>query len=196
MNKFIAFVLFMVTFTCATEVEYITVPGKVNPNVAATQTASDSVAAPETVSDSALSPESAPVQAAEPAPVQAAEPAPVQAAEPEQKVDLSKPVAEQQNNEIATNIEKPKKKANWLWVPIIAGASWTLLSVMEVAYFDDRAKQIYDDTNGEYMNESYYNEQHHQIKQKQKWRSIWGINAAAGAGVALLGLIPYLVINF
>lgn len=188
MNKFIAFVLFMVTFTCATEVEYITVPGKVNPNVAATQTASDSVAVPETVSDSALSPE--------PAPVQAAEPAPVQAAEPEQKVDLSKPIAEQQNNEIATNIEKPKKKANWLWVPIIAGASWTLLSVMEVAYFDDRAKQIYDDTNGEYMNESYYNEQHHQIKQKQKWRSIWGINAAAGAGVALLGLIPYLVINF
>lgn len=133
-----------------------------------------------------------------PAPAAAAAPAAVAAPEPVESdvtdVDLSAEPSEPRR--VDAGIDTKPTKQDWLLYTGIAASVWSLISLCGFSAFDEEAMELYEDSDPRSMTREHYEKTRSKIKHKQKWRDIWGMNAAISAGVVALTWIPWAVINF
>ena len=158
-------------------------------------------AEPQAAAPAAEAPAQEAVPAAETAPAPApaaAAPAAVAAPEPVESdvtdVDLSAEPSEPRR--VDAGIDTKPTKQDWLLYTGIAASVWSLISLCGFSAFDEEAMELYEDSDPRSMTREHYENTRSKIKHKQKWRDIWGMNAAISAGVVALTWIPWAVINF
>lgn len=162
---------------------------------AAPAEASQEVAEPVPAEPQAAAPAAeAPAQEAAPAPAPAAVAAPEPVESDVTDVDLSAEPSEPRR--VDAGIDTKPTKQDWLLYTGIAASVWSLISLCGFSAFDEEAMELYEDSDPRSMTREHYEKTRSKIKHKQKWRDIWGMNAAISAGVVALTWIPWAVINF
>ena len=182
-----------------TEPQAATAPAEASQEVAEPVPAEPQAAAPaaeapaqEAAPAAETAPAPAPAAAAPAAPAAVAAPEPVESDVTD--VDLSAEPSEPRR--VDAGIDTKPTKQDWLLYTGIAASVWSLISLCGFSAFDEEAMELYEDSDPRSMTREHYEKTRSKIKHKQKWRDIWGMNAAISAGVVALTWIPWAVINF